>query len=807
MERLCQQCGLHIYSDPPCIKGGGPTPCKVMIINSLPGDLDENEGRATIPNHLKKQLQEMGLEEVYYTNAIKCRTPKEYKIKVGEINKCKYFLQKEISKVKPQYILLMGAQALKATIGGSITTLNGVVVEKDGIKYLPSYNPGIIYRDPSKAPQVQQAMNNFKSLVTTGDTPQLPQLNLHILTTRKQVIEAFEKLKGQCISYDIETTGVDRFNCQINLLGFGNTQVQYIIPLQAKYGPLRGRFLAQKRLVKQAMKCMPLAKSRAAGNGKFDNNFLEHYCGLKPFLDFDVVLASHCLNENSPNGVKENAILELNVPNWDIPLEHKKGNYKTHREYEEYVTYLGYDIFFEAALAEHQKKKLREDKSLGLLFKHLYMPVARAYEETEMNGVAVYEEKFKVTEKKLNKELQRVIRKLDRYKKGVNWNSPQQVGTFLYQDLKLPVLERTETGAPSTGESVLKRLRDKHKAVELLLEYRGKAIQISHFVDGWKSRMVDWRIHPVFKLYGTVTGRTSCTNPNLQQVPRSKNIRSQLGTHRDGWFFVEIDLSQAELRITAIISGEPTMIRIYQTGGDIHHNTYVAVTGKEFSDVPSIKKEERKKAKATNFGFVYGMGWSKYQEYARDNYEIIVSQDEAKDTRKAFFNTYSKLPAWHDRQRKIVRQLKKVRSPIGRIRRLPDIDSNDKGKRAEAERQGINSPVQGFASDITLLGYAEIMQYSRVYHKHLRLNKSRFRGVGTVHDALLFEVEGDYLEEFVWKAKKIVENSKALSSIFKFTPNIPIIADVTVGRGWGDGEEIDFDKNWKEQIAKIRTRN
>jgi len=799
----CKECGLNVHSEPTCIPGTGNPKADIMIINSYAGDIDEENREATIPPYLLDFVDKLD-RDVYYTNAIKCRTPKGTKFKVSEINKCKKHLEQEIATVKPKYILLVGAQALKATVGGTITTLNGVTIEEGGIKYIPTFSPGIVYRDPGKARFVEQALNNFLTL-THGKEIKLPKLNIKILENRRDIDRTFREIREKgyrAFSYDIETTGLSRFDEKITLLGFGNDKVQYIIPLEVPFGPLRGKKLAQKRLVRHTVNELNRTiRTLVAGNGKFDNLFIKHHFGVKPRLDFDVVLGSHILNENTPNGVKENAILECNALDWDINLNLKQGNVRTKQEYKEYLTYLGYDIYYEYKLYRIFKERINQDKSLQRLFYNLYMPVIRAYEDVEEHGVYIYQDQFKEVQEYLEQALQEVIDELSQYKKGVNWSSPQQVADFLYGDLKLPVIETTVTGNPSTSEATLMQLRDKHPAVELILEYRGINIQISHFIDGWIKRMQQGKLHPNFKLL-TVTGRTSCTDPNLQQVPRDPRIRSLIGAP-PGRTFVEADFSQAELRIAAIMSGDTAMKRIYQTGGDIHTETYELISHEKISSNPIERTEQRKKAKAVNFGFLYGMGWKKFKEYARDNYGLHLSDKEAQESRKKFFQAYNRLPKWHNKQRRIVQSLGQVRNPIGRIRRLPDIYSSDPGKRAEAERQAINSPVQGFGSDLTLLGMAEVMQYSLVYSEEFRLDRTKFDCVGTVHDSVLFEVDNDYLMEFVYNVKHILERPRALEEIFNFVSPVPMVVDVAIGKSWGDEKELDFSGDkWKAQVQE-----
>lgn len=803
----CHDCNLCAFSSPTCIWGAGPSKAKVMVVNSYATEQDEQEGAAVMPSSLVERLRAIGLdpEKVYYTNAIKCACPRGTKYKVGDIKKCKQHLDKEIAAVQPTYVLVLGAQALKATVDGSITELNGVMVEKDGIKYMPSYSPGIVYRDPGKAPLVEKAMNNFKAMME-GSLEGLPELDIRLITNMRELKRAFHHLKDNNylhLSYDIETTGLVRFEDEVNLFGFGNDQVQYIIPLEARYSPLKGARLAQRKLIRTCVNWLNRnAKALVAGNGKFDDLFLKYRFGVKPNITFDVVLASHILNENTPNGVKENAVLECNAPEWDVDKDLKTGKYKTREKYQEYLTYLGYDIYYEYKLYRVFHKKLKQDRALMKLFYHLYMPGIISYETVEEHGVFIYPQQFKKVRKHLESEREAIEKQLLKMAKHeVNWNSPAQIQKLLYEELKLPVIETTESGSPSTSEATLMQLRDKHPIVELILKYRGVNIQISHFIDGWINRMWGRRLFPNFKLHGTVTGRTSCTDPNLQQVPRDPIIRNLVGAP-EGWSVVEIDYSQAELRIAAIMSGDETMKRIYQTGGDIHTHTYEMITGEKVSDDKYIKKEQRKKAKAVNFGFVYGMGWRKFKIYARDNYGVDLTDKEAEQWRERFFQAYHSLPKWHSKQRRIVQSMGQVRSPIGRLRRLPDIYSTDKSKKAEAERQSINSPVQGFGSDLTILGMSEIMGNAQYYDPDYVLDKDKFFVIGTVHDATLFEVRNDYLMEFCPRAKHILEHPKALEDVFHFDTDVPIVADVAVGKSWGAGIELHMEEggDWQDQL-------
>lgn len=781
----CNLCDLEKFSCPSCINGSGPKDANIMIVNGYATDIDEDNEEATMEADTKNHLLSIGydLKKIYYTNAVKCRTPKGHKIKESEIKKCSGHLLDEIKRVKPKYVLLLGSQSVKAALGKKITDIQGSVFEQNGIKYFATYSPKMIYYDVKRAPMIEKDLKLFKKLYEGSTKVNADvQLNIKIVDNMKDLKKAISWYQDNynSISYDIEATGVNRYVDKVNAIGFGNHKVQFILPINAKFGPLEYKPIAQKKLAKYLLKEIEKIKNKYGANVKFDNLFLEYVYGIKPTPTFDVNLASHLLNENTPNGLKENAVFEFNAANWDIDLDLKKGKIKSPEKYLEFLNYLGHDIYWTHKLAIRFKKKLKKDLSLYNLYKYLYIPVSIVYEDIEREGVYYYKDRFEKLEIELRTKQDKIVADMlatlpKKLRANINWNSDQQIGKLLYQDLKIPIIETTDGGAPATGESVLKRLLKEHPVISLILDYRGVSIQISHFIDGWLSRTYGGRLHPNFRVDGTVTGRTACKNPNLQQVPRDKAIRSLIGAP-DGWTLVESDYSQLELRGAAEISGDSTMRRLFQMGEDIHTNTGKGVSGKD-----ELSYEDRKKAKAVNFGFVYGMGWRKFKDYARDSYDVHLNDKEAKAYRDKFFQMYHELPEWHIRQKKIVHYLGEVRNPIGRIRRLPDITSKDKSKVAEAERQAINSPVQGFGSDLCLLSLVEAYNH---------FPRSWTKCVGTVHDAQLWLVRNDKVKQFCTELKAIMEDPKVLRTIFKFTPTVPIVTDVSVGN-WGKGVELD----------------
>jgi DNA polymerase-1 len=375
----------------------------------------------------------------------------------------------------------------------------------------------------------------------------------------------------------------------------------------------------------------------------------------------------------------------------------------------------------------------------------------------------------------------------------VNYNTSNFLLWWLYEHLSLPVIARTKTGKPSANEATVMELAEIHPVGKGLLN-RGKWSKYCTSFFGPYSEQLDsnHRIHTSFKLYGTVTGRTSSGKEeeekitakrqirgvNMQQVPRDVFVRGIFGAP-PGWSFVEADFSQIELRIAAFLACEETMLHLYATGQDIHMAMAMTMTGKPQH---AVSKEERKKAKAVNFGFLYGMGWAKFVKTAWANYGVRVTEAESKAFRQTFFDQFPKLVRWHAKQRMMVNKYARVESPVGRIRHLPDIRSPHQDVRAEAERQAINSPVQSFASDLLIMSMVDI-------DREFRRQGMRARPIGTVHDSCNFEIPNGELSVALPIIKNTMENLP-LYDRFKLNLTVPIIADLKVGTRWGGAREI-----------------
>lgn len=831
--KACDRCELSRYANNTCVQGVGPKDARIVIVGDNPNYAEDAAGEYGHGNPdklLGELLFAAGIErdEVYYTPAVKCRKPENGKVSATQMKACKDYLLAELEEIKPEMVITLGATALKSlTNKAKITELHGKTHEhKMGFKLLPTFHPAMSLRDPRFWDRIHTDFRRFGKLAA-GEALAVHKLNARSIVSRGGLEDVLSAVRrARVIAYDLETNGLQP---RLKTSAIGQT----VIATQTQeFVVEHNRFnYTQMRKFHEKLNAALEGKTVLAQNGKFDNLWLYYQFGVRFPLTFDIMLASHLLDENSPNDLKQNARTELEMEDWDIPLHIKNGKGLdgkglTPEEEQQRTEYAAWDGYATVRLWRVFKDRLEKDDDLNRVFHELVMPIARTYEVVEINGIHIDQERMAEAEKILKTKIRKLRRILDRHinpwRKAandrvydddnnvieINWNSGAFVNRVLFDWLGLEPMGLTDGGAPSTAEDNLLKMKDQHEIISVLLEYRGAFKQISSFIDGWNKRMIDGCIFPGYKVHGTVTGRPSCSNPNLQQVPRDPFIRSLIGAP-PGWVFFEIDQSQVELRLAAVAANEPTMLAIFREGGDIHESTYQRTFGLSTEEaVAHIEdpgkrkaqlKEERKKAKAINFGFIYGMGWKLFMEYAASKFGLVVTKPEAMKIRKRFFEIYSGLVKWHERQRRIVHAMKCVRTLTGRIRHLPQVDSPDRGLSSEAERNAINAPIQGFGAEIVLMATIEVNKF---------FNNKLVKIQGTIHDAMVGLAREDVYLACCARIKAIMEDPQIMRD-FGIELPLPLVADVTVGN-WGNGKEysaaelpppIELDENYEPLAA------
>jgi uracil-DNA glycosylase family 4 len=783
----CRLCPLYKEAQSVCLLGDGPVPTRIMLVGEAPGAREDDIARpfaGPAGRYLDRILAEVGLprDTVYITNAVRCRPPDNATPTNGQIKACGTYMQSELEIVKPDYILVMGNAALRA-----ILKTSGVMKKSGTAHDLPggrtafvTVHPAAVLRNPGLETSFKSDLMSFARLTRGED--RRPETKSKLIQSSKGLARLCQMLATveTPIAFDVETGssnpdedegGLNSWSPDglIHTVAFSwEPGKAYVVSLEH---PATKWDIPVQR-VYDALNVALNGKKMVGHNVKFDDSWMRAK-GVHLYSYFDTKLASHLLDENRPSGLKPLARTYLGADEYEAGISFSGDATALVK----LAIYNGKDADYTLRLYHLFRDELKKQPRLARLFTRLVMPAARAFVDIEANGFPVDMERLERRHKSILRKIAQVNDEMIEMlppdlEEVANFRSPQFLGRWFFGYLKLPIIQVTPTGKPSTAESVLLELVDKHPAVAKLMELRKWQKNESTYTRNWLNRIAiarKPRLYTSYNLSGTVTGRLSS---NMQQVPRDVYIRSIIGSE-PGWRFIEADFAQIELRLAAMFSRDPALTRAFRTGVDPHLGTAAKILRK----APSlITKEERKMAKAVNFGFLYGMGWKKFKVYAKEKYQTEVTDEEAQAYRKAFFKQYSSLEAWHSRQRRIVRNVGSVASPIGRIRHLPNINSTDEGVQGEAEREAINSPVQGLASDLTILSMARLSK---------RLDRTRSRILGNVHDAILLEATEDYAEEAARITKHVMENLP-LKKLFGYKTTVPIEAEVTIGQHWGE---------------------
>lgn len=386
---------------------------------------------------------------------------------------------------------------------------------------------------------------------------------------------------------DIETTGLNRYKDEITWVGISLHK-----KIESTYNPYRVYTLSPKKhkdkllrilnkLVDNNIKCI-------WQNGKFDTLWiLEHFDIRLPISD-DVMLMGTVYDLSAKHGLKTMAQAYLGVEDWDISNKEKLSGAE-----DVVVPYLKYDLQYTYELYAWFRKRL--NKQQKKIYKKLLLPAYKLYQKVEEEGIYFNLKQYEIVKKDYAKKESDLLKQLNSYAE-INWNSSQQKSKVLYEDMKMTILKQTPKGAPSTDKSVLKRLAGQgYEVPQLILDYSAVNTLNKMFLARWGNDCVNNRLHSTFNLTNVVSGRTSSSNVNLQQVPQDKNIRS-LFTAPKGRLFFEADYSQLELRVAAHYAKEPTMLKIYQEDGDIHTATAQILVG----EGKEVTKSDRQKAKSVS---------------------------------------------------------------------------------------------------------------------------------------------------------------------------------------------------------------
>jgi len=592
----------------------------------------------------------------------------------------------------------------------------------------------------------------------------------YILTNTDEKIDALlAALKGQReICFDTETTGLDANDAELVGMSFSDKAFEaYYVPCPANQDETK-RILA---------KFAPLFADESVTwigqNLKYDMLVLKWYnCELKGTI-YDTMLAHYVIE---PEGRRSMDLLSAQYLSYEpVHIEEligKKGKSQgTMRdvEIEKIKDYAAEDADITLQL-KHKLHPGLAEKEVERVFYEVENPLVKVLTDMEFEGVRIDQEFLKTYSKELEKDAHNSEQNVYAGA-GVRFNlsSPKQLGEVLFDKLKLdPKAKKTKTGQYATGEDVLLKLAHSNPIVEDILIYRELTKLKSTYVDALPLMInrKTGRVHTSYAQAVAVTGRLSSNNPNLQNIPirtdRGKEIRKAFIPRDNDHVLVSADYSQIELRIVAAISGDPNMCEAFRTGKDIHTATAAKVYSIEES---AVTKEMRYKAKSVNFGIIYGQG----AFGLADN--LGISRTEAKEIIDNYKKEFIGITQYMDGTINFAREHGYVQTLVGRKRWLRDINSSNFTVRGFAERNAINSPIQGTAADMIKLAMIKV-------HYAIKKEKLKSRMILQVHDELVFDALKDELDTL---KPLILENMKSALPL----PNgVPVEAEVGSGENW-----------------------
>ncbi|PSU84385.1 DNA polymerase I [Photobacterium phosphoreum] len=573
-------------------------------------------------------------------------------------------------------------------------------------------------------------------------------------------------------AFDTETDGLDYMTA--NLIG-----VSFAVEEgKAAYVPVAHDYLdAPEQLdrdwvlaqLKPLLEDKNLAK--VGQNLKFDASIVARYNIDMQGIKFDTMLESYVYNSvvgrHDMDSLALRYLEHKNISFEDIAGKGKKQLTFNQIDLEQAGPYAAEDADITLRLHNALYPKLEADDKLKKVFETIEMPLVPVLSRMERTGVYIDSMLLGAQSIELAQRLDE-IEKLayELADQEFNLSSPKQLQAILFEKMGLPVIKKTPSGTPSTNEEVLQELALDYPLPKLLLEYRGLAKLKSTYTDKLP-KMVNaatGRVHTSYHQSGTVTGRLSSSEPNLQNIPvrnsEGRRIR-QAFVAKPGYKILAVDYSQIELRIMAHLSGDQALLDAFREGKDIHAATAAEILGLAIDDVTT---EQRRRAKAINFGLIYGMsafGLAK---------QLDMGRNEAQDYMNVYFERYPGVLEYMESTRNSAAEQGYVETLFGRRLYLPDIKARNGLRRKAAERAAINAPMQGTAADIIKFAMIAVDEWVQ------QQPQGQVSLLMQVHDELVFEVEASVLDSVTAKVRQLMEQAATLA--------VPLIAETGYGDNW-----------------------
>lgn len=587
--------------------------------------------------------------------------------------------------------------------------------------------------------------------------------------------EWLEKLKkADVFAFDTETDGLDTLTANLIGLSFA------IAPGEAAYLPVAHDYLDAPVQLDRAhvlATLKPLLEDEKAlkvgQNLKFDMGLLARYDISLRGIAFDTMLESYVLDSvggrHDMDSLSDRYLGHKTVTFEEIAGKGKKQLTFNQIALEQAAPYAAEDADVTLQLHLAMWPQLQESAELLTVFNEIEMPLVPVLSHIERTGVLIDQSILATHSIELTKRLAELeIQAHELAEEPFNLASTKQLQAILYEKQKLPVLKKTPGGAPSTNEEVLAELALDYPLPKVILEYRGLAKLKTTYTDKLPLMInpVSGRVHTSYHQAVTATGRLSSSDPNLQNIPvrndEGRRIR-QAFIAPEGYRIVAADYSQIELRIMAHLSQDEGLLKAFAAGEDIHRATAAEVFG---LPLDKVTNEQRRSAKAINFGLIYGMSAF---GLAR---QLGIPRGEAQRYMDLYFERYPGVLDYMERTRQQAASQGYVSTLDGRRLYLPDVNSSNGMRRKAAERAAINAPMQGTAADIIKRAMIEVDAWLQAQEKPL------VRMIMQVHDELVFEVHESVIEESSQHIRELMENSMMLA--------VPLKVDVGVGANWDE---------------------
>jgi DNA polymerase-1 len=582
-------------------------------------------------------------------------------------------------------------------------------------------------------------------------------------TDIKALVELLSKQKF--FVFDTETTNIDVYSAELVGVSFAiKAHEAWYLPMPADQEECRKKL----ELLRPLFEDENILK--IGQNLKYDISMLAQYgIGVRGKL-FDTMLAHYLIEPEQRHNMDYLAEVYLNYIT--IPIEDLIGKgrqQKTMREVPINLVkeYAAEDADITLQLYEKLLPLLKEN-GVEKLFYEIEMPLVPVLSRMEANGVRIDTENLQQISEEFGGEIHKIEEQIYELA-GAPFNiaSPKQLGEVLFERLKIDEkAKKTKTGQYATGEDVLQKLSHKHPIIQKILDYRSLTKLKSTYLDALPALVnpKDGLIHTSYNQAVTATGRLSSNNPNLQNIPvrteKGREVRRAFVPRSEAYTLLAADYSQIELRIIAHLSQDPAMVADFNLGHDIH-----AATAAKVFHVPmeQVTKEQRSRAKAVNFGIIYGMSAFGLAE------RMELSRSEAADIIKKYFEEYAGIKEYMNRSIALAKERGYAETILGRRRYLRDINSANSVVRGFAERNAINAPIQGSSADMIKIAMIGI-------HQEMERQKMQSKMILHVHDELVFDAHLDELDTL-----KAIVNDKMVNAL---PLSVPVVVEMNTGTNW-----------------------